>query len=378
MLGISGGSAGGTVAPFDPSITVASSSTIASGVSPEDWQGRGYVTRRTDDVLVLVYRIGSGHNTAAELAIKFSDDEGATWTAQDTDLDGNPVEGFPMSPPVGTISYGEGVVLTAANGDLLIEMWSVTGISSSGTLNGTYQSRSTDQGSTWSDPEFVTFAGNPYTQVRTFMSDDYFVYEQTIYMGARYYVDGDGVPSASLLMKSTDNGASWDFVSIVQDTDEFDGGQEFGMEYVGNDTIVTMIRNNHHTQCFRRISTDMGATWGTLDTLTGQVGIAARQKIYTRSHLQGHDGWWKDPVLFMGGFVHQSAGDSQPRRSCVWFSPDRGITWTGPHYVDSTTDDAGYGDLFWDRTNDRLVMVNYYGTLTAAVEKQYNLTVSLT
>jgi hypothetical protein len=112
--------------------------------------------------------------------------------------------------------------------------------------------------------------------------------------------------------------------------------------------------------------------------VTSQVGIAARQKIYTRSHLQGHDGWWKDPVLVMGGFVHQSAGDSQPRRSCVWFSPDRGITWDGPHYVDTTTDDAGYGDLFWDRTNDRLVMVNYYGTLTAAVEKQYNLTVSLT
>lgn len=384
MISVTGGSSGGTVAPFDPSVSVASSSTLASGAGSSDWQGRGYITRRSDDVLVIVYRIGSGHNTSASLAIRFSDDEGATWTAENTALaseGGGAVSGFPMDAPGdGTISYGEGVVLTAPNGDLLVEMWNVDGISSSGTLLGTYQSRSTDDGLTWSTPAAVTFASNPNVDIRTFMTDDWFVFDRTIYMGARYYVDGDGVPSASVLMKSTDNGASWSYVSTVVSTSEGTagalGGQEFGMEYVGNSTIVTMIRDNAHTKSYRRISTDMGATWGTLTDVTSTVGIAARQKLYTRSHLQGHDGWWKDPMLVMAGFVHQNPPSSQTRRNAIWISPDRGTTWDGPHYIDSSTEDAGYGDLFWDRTNDRLVATNYQGSLAAASLKQYNLTLT--
>ena len=380
VLGISGGSNGTTAAHFDPSVAVASSSTIASGTGSSDWQGRGYITRRTDDVLVMVYRIGSGHNTNdAALAIRFSGDNGTTWTAANTTIAGGAVGGFPMNPPVGNISYGEGVPLTAPNGDLLIEMWSVDGISSTGTLLGTYQSRSTDGGSTWSTPAAVTFASNPAADTSTFMSDDWFVFDRVIYMIARWYQDGDGVPSSLRLMKSTNNGTSWSYVSTIVTSSEGTagalGGQEAGMEYVGNSTIVTMIRDNAHTASYRRISTDMGATWGTLDNVTSTVGIAARQKLYTRSHLQGLGGWWKDPVLVMEGFVHQNPPSSQTRRNAVWFSPDRGTTWDGPHYIDVSVEDAGYGDIFWNGSG--YSVVNYQGTLLAASLKQYNLTVNL-
>ena len=345
VIGISGSSAGHTVDPFNPSVAVASSSTLASGSGAEDWQGRGYITRRTDDVLVIVYRIGSGHNTNdAELAIRFSDDEGATWTAENTTLGGDPVSGFPLNPPVGNISYGEGVPVTAPNGDLIISMWSVTGISSSGTLNGTYLSRSTDDGETWSTPAAVTFADNPAGDTSTMMTDDWFVYDRTIYMGARWYADGDGVPSSLRLMKSTNNGLSWSYVSTVVASSEGTagalGGQEFGMEYVGNSTIVTMIRDNAHTASYKRVSTDMGLTWGTLTNVTSTVGIAARQKLYTRSHLQGRAGWWNDPLLIMSGFVHQNPPSSQTRRNAIWFSPDRGLTWDGPHYIDVSVEES--------------------------------------
>lgn len=378
---LTAGSGGGIILPlFAPSVTVASTATISSGSGTSDWHGRGYVTRRTDDVLVMVYRVGSGHNTSASLAIRFSDDNGATWTAENTTLAGGAVTGFPMTPPVGTISYGEGVPLTAPNGDLLIEMWSVTGISSSGTLNGTYQSRSTDDGSTWSSPAAVTFSGNPAGNTSTFMTDDWFVFGGAIYMGARWYADGDGVPSSLRLMKSTDNGTSWSYVSTVVAANEGTsgalGGQEFGMEYIGNDTILTMIRDNGHTKSYKRISTSMGAegSWGTLIDVTSEVGIAARQKLYTRAHLKGEADWWTDSTLIMEGFIHQNPPSSQSRRNCIWLSNDRGDSWDGPHYIDSTTEDAGYGDIWWNGTG--YSVVNYQGTLSAAILKQYDLTVS--
>jgi hypothetical protein len=366
------------VRTYRPAIRVSATTTIASGVSPEDWQGRGYVTRREDGVLVLVYRIGSGHNTAATLSIRFSDDDGATWTAQDTALasdGGGAISGFPMEPPgAGTISYGEGVVLTAPNGDLLIEMWSVDGISSSGTLLGTYQSRSTDEGLTWSEPAAIEFTGNPYTQIRTFMSDDFFVYDGTIYMGARYYEDGNGVPSASMLMTSDDNGTTWDFLSIVCDTDEGgSGGQEFGMEYIGNSTILTFIRDNPHTNSYKRISTDMGATWGALIDVTSTVGNAARQKLYTVAHLRGEANWWEDPEMLMTGFIHNVPGSSQRRTPVVWYSPDRFTTVYGPFGLDGTTDDSGYGDLI-GKADGTFAAVNYHGSLTVATLKQYDFT----
>ncbi len=377
-MSLSGGSAGGTIPPFNPSVTVDATTTLDAGAGAQNWIGRGYVTRRTDGVLVLVYRRASAHNEDdADLAIRFSDDDGATWTAVNTTLAAAAVTGFPMNPPIGNISYGEGVPLTCPNGDLIIEMWSVTGISPTGDLNGTYQSRSTDDGATWSTPEAVTFDGNPNGDTDTFMSDDFFIYNRVIYMGARYYSQEDGDPSASLLMKSADNGNNWEYVSTIQGVAEGGtGGQEVGLEYVGNDTILAMIRDNPHTSSYRRISTDMGLTWGTLTDVTSLVGIAARQKLYTLNHLQGVEGWWKDPRIIMEGFVHQSSGNSQPRRACVWFSPDRGTTWDGPHYVDTSTDDAGYGDL-WGKADGTTGMVNYHGDLGVAALRQYDLSVDL-
>lgn len=380
MPSIAGGSGGGTVAPFVANVTVdAATILVPQGVTAINWHGRSYVTRRTDGVLVLVYRSASHHNSDdAELHILFSDDDGATWSNTDETLSSVAVTGFPMNPPIGNISYGEGVPLTCPNGDLLIEMWSVSGTNPSGTLRGTYQSRSTDDGATWSTPAAVTFSGNPNADTSTFMSDQWFVYDRTIYMGARYYTSGAGTTSASRLMKSSDNGASWEYVSTIQGTAEGGtGGQEVGIEYVGNDTIVAMLRDNPHTHSYQRVSTDMGATWGTLLDVTSTVGIAGRQKVYTRSHLQGRTGWWKDPVLIMVGFVHQTSGSSQDRRNAVWVSPDRATTWEGPFYIDTTTEDAGYGDI-WAKADGTYGVVNYDGALTNCDDKQYDLTIDFT
>jgi hypothetical protein len=277
-----------------------------------------------------------------------------------------------MEPPEGEINAGDGWLYVAPNGDLLLHMWSVTGGDWPATLNGTWQSRSTDGGETWATPAAVDFGGG-LDQDKTFATDDDFVWNQTIYAAARVYNANTPTNSYCIFIKSENNGTAWQYVSDI--TAVGSDTQEVGLEYVGNDRIVAMVRDLNNTVTRQADSDDLGATWNLTD-VTSTVQASGRHRIYTRMHLQGKAGWWKDPMLFMTGFELTDPGSSQDRRNCVWFSPDRGVTWDGPHYTAAETEDAGYGDLFWDFTNDKLVQVTYQGTLNAAALIQYNLSLS--
>lgn len=376
MISVTGGSGGGTVAPFDPSVSVASSSTIGSG-GADDWWGRASIKRRSsDDALVLAYYRSTSHSAnGGDLHIRFSDDHGATWTAEDTKLGGGSVSGFPMNPPSlsGVQDAGEPWLYVCPNGDLLLHMWKVD---YGGSNAGSWQSRSTDGGDTWSTPTQISWTGtHSLSSTNTFQTDDDFVFDRTIYAGVRTYDGASYTDCFMSLVKSTDNGVTWDFVSNITGPSET-ACIEVGLTYVGNSTIVAMLRSLDHTAGYQRTSTDMGATWGSLTNVTSTVGILGRNRVYSSMELRGDAGWWKDPNRVMVGYVQQSSGSSQSRRNAVWFSPDRCTTWDGPHYIDSTVEDAGYGDIFWDATNSRYVVVNYQGTLLAASLKQYDLTVS--
>lgn len=373
-----------TAPAFNPEVTIVSSSTLDAGSGSDDWVARASIKRRpSDDALVLAYYKATNHfNNEGALQIRFSDDDGATWTAANTKLGGGSVTGFPMNPPGASQppDSGEPQLYVAPNGDLLIHMWLVDYGTSMG---GTFQARSTDGGETWDTPAQVAFGHPTADDDIIFATDDDFIVSGVLYAGARIYSGGaDGRPSASILIKTEDNGTSWEYVSTIMDDDEGDspnfGGQEVGLEYLGDNRIIAMIRDNPHTKSFRRYSTDLGATWGTLTDATSLVGIAGRQRVYTLAHLKGEASWWTDPTLIMVGFEHQDPGDldGQDRRSCIWLSPDQGDTWDGPHYLHTTTQDAGYGDVFYDFTNDRWVVVGYSGTQATASLKQWNLSIS--
>ncbi len=346
----------------------------------QDWHGRASIKRRpSDDALVLTYRRGTAHDVNdGALHIRFSDDHGVTWTAEDTRLGGVAVTEFPMNPPVSAgQDAGEPWLMVAPNGDLLLHMWRVDyGVS----VGGSYQSRSSDGGHTWSAAAGpIQFAGLTEAQNdRTFSTDDDFVHEGTIYAGARVYTDVTLVASASVLITSDDDGVTWTRLSTIVSAVEAGGlgTQEVGLEYVGNDTIIAMLRDNAHEKSYRRVSTDMGVTWGTLEDVTALVGIAGRQRIYTQSHLQGLATWWDDPNLIMVGFSHQASGQSFPRRNAIWTSSDSGDTWAGPHYLDARTEDAGYGDVFYDPITGRYKVIIYQGTVAAADLVQYDLSLS--
>jgi hypothetical protein len=380
-----GGGGGGGV-----SVTVDSTTTIYTPSAPLDWAGRVAIKRRpSDDALVMVYRRGSKHEVNdGGLYIRFSDDDGVNWTAENTALasdGGGAISGFPMNPS--TLSAGQDAgepwLYVASNGDLVLHMWRVDyGVST----NGTWQSRSTDGGLTWSTSAQVTFSntgtyfGNPISSSIVFSTDDDFVHPSTndIYAGARAYVGGaDGDPSVMFLIKSTDDGATWARVSsIMGSTEGGTGGQEVGLEYLGSNTIIALLRDNPHTHAYKRVSSDLGATWGALTDVTSTMGIAGRQRVYTGKHLRGEASWETDTSLIALGFVHQVSGSSQTRRNCVWVSTDSGSTWSTPYYIDSSTEDAGYGDIFYRAATGKYVVVSYYGTLASAVLKQYVLTIT--
>ena len=368
--------------PGEVTVTVESTTTLVTGtINGKDWHGRASMVVRPDGVVVLFYRSGSAHavNDGA-LHVRFSDDYGATWTAEDTTLGGSPVTNFPMNPT--PISAGEDAgepwAIIAPSGDILLFMWRADYFV---TQNGTYMARSTDGGETWTTASghiiWEWFDATDGTHKRTMCTDDGFVVGTDIYITGRIHTTISMAQANHCLFKSTDDGATWERVSYLMRNTEGNGGAwESGIERVGATGMVAMLRDTKAQNSYQRVSDDLGLTWGSLLNVTSTVGRAGRQRVYTVDRLQGNPNPEDDPRLIMVGFVLQVAGSSQQRRNAVWVSLDGGDTWSAPFYIDSTSADGGYGDIFWDADNDEYVVVNYTGTLTAADLKQYRLTIT--
>jgi hypothetical protein len=358
----------------DVTVNIDSVSTLAS--SAGQWFGRASVKVRSGIVILSYYEASAHASHDGELHIRFSDDYGATWTAEDTKLGGGAVTGFPMNPSTLDAGQdaGEPWLYLAPNGNLILHMWRV---SAAGPNGGTYQSVSTDGGETWTESAAVDFTGVTDDSM-CFATDDDFVYDGVIYAGARIH-EGDAQPSESLLIKSTDNGTTWSKVSTIMANNEgvnSQGAWEVGLEYLGNSTILAALRGTDSANAYQRMSTDMGETWGDLTNVTARVGIALRQRVYTRAHLKGQANWWNDRYLIMVGGVNTISGDSQNRRNCIWTSTDAGSNWSNPKWIDPNLGDGGYGDIFYNPNTGKYVVINYQGSLTEASLKQYTLTLN--
>jgi hypothetical protein len=365
----------------DPVVTVTRVRDLVTGAR---WYGRTSMKVLPSGITVMAYREGDAHadNGDDVINVMFSNNYGESWSEPNTYLDGTPIVGMPSYPANATPSDDEGPgepwLYLCPNGDLLIHMWSCDyGV----TNQGTYQTRSTDGGLTWSAPEYVNFIyeGAPYSRNdHIFSTDDDFVKDGIIYAGAREYqaVDSYGTAIRSWFIKTEDNGETWELVSLVSSYD--DVTNEYGMTYVGNNEIVAMVRQLV-TVAYQTRSYDFGATWEPLKRVDQELGVMSRQRVNTRAQLQRKNAWWNDPVVICHGFVHVTQGSSTPRRIAVWISKDRGLTWSAPFYMDDAGEDGGYGSLIYNRIKNEYVYTVYFAPigdtgLTEGIVRQYNFT----
>lgn len=324
---------------------------------------------------VLVYKSATTHSdNDGALHIRFSNDYGATWSDRDKTLAGAAVTNFPMNPSTLTPGEdaGEPWLYIAPNGNLILHMWRADyGV----TTNGTYQSVSTDGGATWSVSAQVDFTGIA-DDAKVFATDDHFVYDGVIYAGARVYAPGDVAPAncLNILIKSADNGATWEYVSDISSytTDTI----EVGLEYIGNNTILALLRDMSSAKSYSTRSTDMGATWAALSDVTAKIKTVGRVRIYTLAHLRGEANWWTDTNMVHIGHETTTPGSSMPRQNSVWLSFDSGTTWAEQYHLDDIVDDAGYGDIIYDPNTGKYVNVTYQGTALAASLVQYKFNIT--
>lgn len=323
-------------------------------------------------------------NTDDVIHVRFSDDNGATWTAEDTDLNSDPVAGFPAYPTGGSPEddYGPGgtYIWQASNGDIYLHCWLVD-YDAPG-IAGMWRTKSADNGITWGAWEQLSVTGQTEAENnRTEFEEVHFIYDGNVYAICRVYetdsgpVGGGGVKG--IFIKSEDNGATW---TKISDLGVYaDGLHEFAAEYVGDNNIVVVIRDQGNAKTFYMTSDDMGVTWRSIiANITTTVNTIGRPRMYTDAHLKGQANWWTDPRIIMEGFVLTNPGVSTGRRNAIWLSEDSGYVWRGPFYLDDATEDAGYGDLTYDANTDTYRVVTYQGAQAEADLVQYDFSVNWT
>lgn len=345
---------------------------LDSGTGAYDWVGRAALKVRDGITILAYYKAKTHYTNEGALHIRFSADYGTTWSDEDKTLTGDAVTNFPMNPSTVTPGEdaGEPWLYLAPNGDLILHMWRATyGV----TANGTYQSVSTDGGLTWSVSAPVDFANqDAAADLFTFATQDDFVLDGVIYAAAWRFNNVTYTSPANTFIKSTDNGATWEYVSDIVAA----GVMETGMEYVGNNTIVGLVRSRDNATTLKVVSTDMGLTW-TSTNITATFKSLGRNRVYTLAHLRGEANWWTDPTLICAGFELTNPGSSQGRKNAVWFSFDSGATWVKQYPLDVIYEDAGYGDMIYDPLTQKYVYITYRGTLEAAELVQYKFRIDV-
>lgn len=335
------------------SITDLSATTITTADGTYDWKGRPSIEESSPGVYMLIYFATTSHAImAGSLYCKFTDDGGLTWSAENKYLDGSNVTGFPMRPTGATSIEGPGepYLYKMPNGDLAVHMW--FGSNDQSSLHGSQQSKSTDGGRTWSAPATINFVGMSAPESsRSISTDDSFTDGTTVYGGIRQYTDLTLQTYRSGLIKTTDNGTTWELVSYLSTFS--DKVIEYGMKKNTDGNIVAIHRNEEtFNRVKRNISSDNGATWTPLENVN--IPPSGRHRIFKVRDLTGND-YYPDDLWLMLGF-HKTTG----RIQSVWISPDGGVNWSNGYALDIEGTDAGYSDMFYDSIHNQFVVVGYY------------------
>ena len=357
--------------------------TDADGVE-HDWYGRCMIAILDEHRWIMALRSGVEHihwGGRDTIHLLTSPDEGRTWGKLDRWFDGTPIEGMPYEDGH---THSEPGLFRMPNGDLILQFWRTSYTS------GTKQLRSTDGGKTWDlDIDRIRVVGvTGAAEDRAIGTEDYFVDPENpsdVYMAFEYYnCPGTG----SLLALSRDNGKSYSFLSWAGPMTAPNTPFEPAIEYVGNRTIVAVMRgrgkNYTQVRTWQAVSTDMGASFDPPVDISDQIdggvpnGLWQRARIYKESnpffqhnnpldYAAGEGRLWGFGIHSMDGYT---------RKPVVYWSDDNGRSWHGPELLHGPMHpgtDTGYGDLK-RRVDGTFVAATYYcqpGNVDVADVEQY-------
>jgi hypothetical protein len=345
---------------------------IEDGLAPTNkFIGRPAVGVMADGNLIMCFVESSAHAASdGVLYLRFSDDYGATWTARDTTLAGGSLTGWTGYPtgaaPGDSEGPGEPWVIVMPNGDICVYSWKIRyGVSG----EGTWFTRSTDNGVTWSAWSQITFNVPSVNDDFIYATDDDYYNEDDgfVYICGRIQQNAGASGTARCgVWKTDDNGATLEFVNYIGTyTDDI---IEMGMEYLGNGRAVGMMRTTNAARTYR-VTTD--TDWTTLSALEDvtQDILFSRPRFLSFDHLMGEANWWHDARLVGCGLTGHRPG----RTPGMYYSYDRGENWK-QYIVDSAAEDSGYGDVFYDADNDQIVLLTYWAPTSAGSQiRQYRV-----
>lgn len=296
-------------------VTVAANLWTASGT--DDWLGRPSMADLGTH-WVTTYITGTNHSTAANIHIRFTDDEAANWTAEDTSLD------------AAAVTCPGHMATAAPDGSLLVFWKDETGATCF---------RSTDGGKTFGDVIRVN-------SVAGCMVDETFVYGSRIYACVIDWTVSEW-PTLHLYI-SDNNGLAW---SLLADMPTNEGGNEWTVATLDGTNMVAIKREWGGTNTLISHSSNGGTTWTDWASMD-DFGVV--QKPTLRALAGGY--------MLVGRDGKMTVTAVTP---LVMFSND-GVRWGRKFHPDSGSfNDAAYCAVL-EKSDGNYYMLSYGGTTAAA------------
>jgi len=287
---------------------------------------------------IASYSVREGHQVPGDgkyRPLRFTDDEGATWTAENTYLDGNPVTGLVDGDTASCY------LIMAPNGDLLF-FQDDTGNTF---VDDIY--RSSDGGKTWTH----VASGIPNPELR--MPAGYgCVRDGVIYVPLHKFTNAAlSKPWDQEVWASDDNGVTWELQGTVPYAPGT-SGDEFSVMVTTGNNMIAVCRDAAKATTYWNKSSDLGATWSAREELSymGIVQMARMRRYAGGTLLFGREG--ESTVTSI--------------RPVIWYLPDGGSEWCRKFYpTTSVTNDGHYCDVL-QRDDGNFYFMTYAGSTAIA------------
>jgi len=222
---------------------------------------------------------------------------------------------------------------------------------------GAHFIRSVDNGRTWSQPEYIDLKGMPFIGIEGPTDAPIEMPDGSVLMGViGYGIDGDSKNVGSVLLRSTDKGKTWKYVSTIAPDPggKLGGFMEPGIVRTRSGRIIAAMRNHaNENAIWMTYSDDNGNTW-TPVFKTGLIG-------HPVDLVQLPDG----RVMATYGVREGPQRHTEPGGIRACFSSDNGKTWDIKTEVQLRSDfinwDEGYPESL--PLKDGRVMTVYYFNL---------------